>query len=83
MQAELVQPLAIFQQRVGAPAEHPRLPLRAPTTRTSMKRVREAGYIAALDVRRQGNPVVRSRRSRIHRSPDLFRDDAWKTSFET
>jgi peptidoglycan/xylan/chitin deacetylase (PgdA/CDA1 family) len=55
MQAELVQPLALFQQRVG---QTPRI-LAYPYgshDEDLIKRVREAGYLAALDVRRQGNP---------------------------
>jgi peptidoglycan/xylan/chitin deacetylase (PgdA/CDA1 family) len=55
MQSELVQPLAVFQQRVG---QLPRI-LAYPYGSHDddvIKRVREAGYIAALDVRRQGNP---------------------------
>ncbi len=55
MQAELVQPLAIFQQRVGAPAKILAYPYGSHDEGV-VKRVREAGYIAALDVRRQGNP---------------------------
>jgi len=55
MQAELVQPLALIQQRVG---QLPRI-LAYPYgshDEDLIKRVREAGYVAALDVRRQGNP---------------------------
>jgi peptidoglycan/xylan/chitin deacetylase (PgdA/CDA1 family) len=55
MQVELVQPLAIFRQRVG---QTPRI-LAYPYGSHDdgvFKRVREAGYVAALDVRRQGNP---------------------------
>jgi peptidoglycan/xylan/chitin deacetylase (PgdA/CDA1 family) len=55
MQAELVQPLAIFQQRVGQPAKVLAYPYGSHSDEV-VKRVREAGYIAALDVRRQGNP---------------------------
>jgi peptidoglycan/xylan/chitin deacetylase (PgdA/CDA1 family) len=55
MQAELVQPLATFQQRVGAPAKILAYPYGSHDEGV-VKRVREAGYIAALDVRRQGNP---------------------------
>ena len=55
MQAELVQPLAIFQQRVGAPARILAYPYGSHDDGV-VKRVREAGYVAALDVRRQGNP---------------------------
>jgi peptidoglycan/xylan/chitin deacetylase (PgdA/CDA1 family) len=55
MQAELVQPLAVFQQRVG---QQPRI-LAYPYgshDEDVVRRVRDAGYVAALDVRRQGNP---------------------------
>jgi peptidoglycan/xylan/chitin deacetylase (PgdA/CDA1 family) len=55
MQLELVQPLALFQQRIG---QLPRI-LAYPYgshDEDVVKRVREAGYVAALDVRRQGNP---------------------------
>jgi peptidoglycan/xylan/chitin deacetylase (PgdA/CDA1 family) len=56
MEAELVQPLALFQRRLG----------RAPTIlaypygshdEEVTRRAREAGYAAAFDVRRQGNPA--------------------------
>jgi peptidoglycan/xylan/chitin deacetylase (PgdA/CDA1 family) len=55
MQAELVHPLSVFQQRVG---QAPRI-LAYPYgshDEDVVRRVREAGYVAALDVRRQGNP---------------------------
>ena len=55
MQAELVQPLSIFQQRVGAPPKILAYPYGSHDDGV-VKRVREAGYMAALDVRRQGNP---------------------------
>jgi peptidoglycan/xylan/chitin deacetylase (PgdA/CDA1 family) len=55
MQAELVQPMALFQQRVGQPPRILAYPYGAHDEGV-VKRVREAGYIAALDVRRQGNP---------------------------
>ena len=66
MQAELVQVLAIFQQRVG---QTPRI-LAYPYGSHDddvVKRTREAGYIAALDVRRQGNPSFTPMLS-IHRA---------------
>ena len=66
MQAELVQPLAIFQQRVGAPATILAYPYGAHDEEV-VKRVREAGYVAALDVRRQGNPAFTPRLT-IHRA---------------
>jgi peptidoglycan/xylan/chitin deacetylase (PgdA/CDA1 family) len=56
LQAELVQPLALFQQRIG---QTPRI-LAYPYGSHDddvISRVREAGYVAALDVRRQGNPA--------------------------
>ncbi len=55
MQAELVQPLAIFQQRIGQPVRILAYPYGSHDEGV-VKRVREAGYLAALDVRRQGNP---------------------------
>jgi peptidoglycan/xylan/chitin deacetylase (PgdA/CDA1 family) len=55
MQAELVTPLAIFQQRVGQSPKIIAYPYGSHDDGV-LKRTREAGYIAALDVRRQGNP---------------------------
>jgi peptidoglycan/xylan/chitin deacetylase (PgdA/CDA1 family) len=55
MQTELVQPLAVFQQRVGVSPKILAYPYGS-HDEDVVKRVREAGYIAALDVRRQGNP---------------------------
>jgi len=55
MQAELVTPLAIFQQRVGQSPKIIAYPYGSHDDGV-VKRTREAGYIAALDVRRQGNP---------------------------
>jgi peptidoglycan/xylan/chitin deacetylase (PgdA/CDA1 family) len=55
MQAELVQTLGIFQQRVGQTPKILAYPYGSHDDGV-VKRVREAGYIAALDVRRQGNP---------------------------
>src|SRR5262245_5636197 len=55
MQAELTQPLPIFQQRIGQPVQILAYPYGA-HDENLVKRVRDAGYIAALDVRRQGNP---------------------------
>jgi peptidoglycan/xylan/chitin deacetylase (PgdA/CDA1 family) len=55
MQVELVQPLAIFQQRVGQSPKILAYPYGSHDDGV-VKRTREAGYIAALDVRRQGNP---------------------------
>jgi peptidoglycan/xylan/chitin deacetylase (PgdA/CDA1 family) len=55
MQAELVAPLGVFQQRAG---QLPRILAYPYGSHDAdvVKRVREAGYVAALDVRRQGNP---------------------------
>src|SRR5262249_56933702 len=55
MQNELVAPLAIFQQRVGQSPKIIAYPYGSHDDGV-VKRTREAGYIAALDVRRQGNP---------------------------
>ena len=55
MQAELVQPLALFQQRVGQLPKILAYPYGS-HDEGLVRRVREAGYVAALDVRRQGNP---------------------------
>ena len=55
LHVELVQPLALFQQRVGAPPRILAYPYGSHDDDV-VRRVREAGYIAALDVRRQGNP---------------------------
>jgi peptidoglycan/xylan/chitin deacetylase (PgdA/CDA1 family) len=55
MQTELVQPLTIFQQRVGQSPKILAYPYGSHDDEV-VKRVREAGYQAALDVRRQGNP---------------------------
>ena len=66
MQVELVQPLAVFQQRVGAPARILAYPYGSHDEGV-VKRVREAGYVAALDVRRQGNPSFTPTLT-IHRS---------------
>jgi peptidoglycan/xylan/chitin deacetylase (PgdA/CDA1 family) len=55
MQAELVTPLATFQQRIGQSPKIIAYPYGSHDDGV-VKRTREAGYIAALDVRRQGNP---------------------------
>ena len=55
MQAELVTPLAIFQQRIGQSPKIIAYPYGSHDDGV-VKRTRDAGYIAALDVRRQGNP---------------------------
>ena len=66
MQAELVQVLAIFQQRVGQTPRIIAYPYGSHDDDV-VKRTREAGYIAALDVRRQGNPSFTPMLS-IHRA---------------
>jgi peptidoglycan/xylan/chitin deacetylase (PgdA/CDA1 family) len=55
MQSELVQPLGLFQQRLGQVPTILAYPYGA-HDEDVVKRTREAGYVAALDVRRQGNP---------------------------
>jgi peptidoglycan/xylan/chitin deacetylase (PgdA/CDA1 family) len=55
MHAELVQTQAVFQQRIGQQPRFLAYPYGS-HDEAVVKRVREAGYVAALDVRRQGNP---------------------------
>ncbi len=55
MAAELVQPLATFQQRLGLTPTILAYPYGSHDDDV-VKRAREAGYVAAFDVRRQGNP---------------------------
>jgi peptidoglycan/xylan/chitin deacetylase (PgdA/CDA1 family) len=55
LQAELVQPLNVLQQRVGQAPKMLAYPYGSHDDEV-VKRVRDAGYVAALDVRRQGNP---------------------------
>jgi len=55
MHSELVQPLGIFQQRLGLQVHVLAYPYGS-HDEDVVKRAREAGYVAALDVRRQGNP---------------------------
>ena len=69
MQAELVQPLAILQARVGQPVRILAYPYGAHDEEV-VKRVRDAGYVAALDVRRQGNR--RSRRDSPSTGPQVY-----------
>jgi peptidoglycan/xylan/chitin deacetylase (PgdA/CDA1 family) len=66
MQAELVQPLALFQRQLGATPTILAYPYGAHDDDV-VKRTREAGYVAALDVRRQANPAF-SPPLTIHRS---------------
>jgi peptidoglycan/xylan/chitin deacetylase (PgdA/CDA1 family) len=69
MQAELEQPLSLFQQRLGSRPQY----LAYPYGRQDddvVKKVREYGYIAAFTVRRQGSPAfvapLRGHRSQIY-----------------
>ncbi len=69
MQAELEQPLALFQQRIGSRPHY----LAYPYGRQDddvVKKAREYGYIAAFTVRRQGSPAfvspLRGHRSQIY-----------------
>jgi len=69
MQAELEQPLALFQQRLGARPTY----LAYPYGRQDddvVKKTKEYGYIAAFTVRRQGSPAfvspLRGHRSQIY-----------------
>jgi peptidoglycan/xylan/chitin deacetylase (PgdA/CDA1 family) len=55
LQAELVQPLAVFQRRLGRTPTILAYPYGAHDEEV-VRAVREAGYVAAFDVRRQGNP---------------------------
>ena len=73
MQAELVQPLSVFQQRVGTPAEDPRVPVRLPRRRRGQ--AREGGRLHRRSRRAPpGEPLV-------HADPDdpssagLLRDE--------
>jgi peptidoglycan/xylan/chitin deacetylase (PgdA/CDA1 family) len=74
MQSELVQPLGVLQQRVGQPARILAYPYGSHDEEV-VKRVREAGYIAALDVRRQGNasftPTLTIHRAQIYSEMSL------------
>jgi len=55
MQAELAQPLALFRRHLGQSSQVLAYPYGSYDDEV-LKRVKEAGYAAALDVRRQGNP---------------------------
>jgi peptidoglycan/xylan/chitin deacetylase (PgdA/CDA1 family) len=55
LQAELVQPLAVFQRRLGRTPTILAYPYGSHDDEV-VRSAREAGYVAALDVRRQGNP---------------------------
>ena len=71
MQAELEQPLELFQRNLAAPRASSRIPTARPT-RTWCGKAREYGYVAAFTVRREGNPsfVLPSARAP---EPDLLR----------
>ncbi len=56
MEAELVQPLAVFQRQVGLTPTILAYPYGA-HDEDVLTHVRQAGYVAAFDVRRQGNPA--------------------------
>jgi peptidoglycan/xylan/chitin deacetylase (PgdA/CDA1 family) len=66
MQAELVQPLQLFQRHLGATSRILAYPYGSHDDEVERK-TREAGYIAAFDVRRQGNPSF-IRPLALHRS---------------
>lgn len=66
MQAELVQPLALFQRQIGQTPTILAYPYGAQDDDV-LKRVREAGYVAGFTVRRQGNPAF-AQPLTIHRS---------------
>jgi peptidoglycan/xylan/chitin deacetylase (PgdA/CDA1 family) len=74
MQAELVQPLATFQQRLGQSPSILAYPYGSHDDEVT-RRTREAGYVAALDVRRQGNaaftPLLTIHRAQIYSEMSL------------
>ena len=74
MQSELVQPFTVFQQRVGRTPRILAYPYGSHDEGVQ-KRVREAGYVAALDVRRQGNasftPPLAIHRAQIYSEMSL------------
>ncbi len=55
LQAELAQPLAVFQRQLGRPRPILAYPYGSQDDEV-LKKVREYGYVAAFTVRRQGNP---------------------------
>jgi peptidoglycan/xylan/chitin deacetylase (PgdA/CDA1 family) len=69
MQAELEQPLALFQQRLGARPPYLAYPYGRQDDEV-VKKAKEYGYIAAFTVRRQGSPAfvspLRGHRSQIY-----------------
>jgi peptidoglycan/xylan/chitin deacetylase (PgdA/CDA1 family) len=66
LQAELVQPQALFQRQLGAPRDILAYPYGSHSDEVVAK-VREAGYVAGFDVRRQGNASFGPRLT-LHRS---------------
>jgi len=66
LQAELVQPQALFQRQLGGPRDILAYPYGSHSDEVVAK-AREAGYVAAFDVRRQGNPSF-GQRLTLHRS---------------
>ncbi|HSE95199.1 MAG TPA: polysaccharide deacetylase family protein [Methylomirabilota bacterium] len=66
LQAELVQPQTLFQRQLGGPRDILAYPYGAHSEEVVAK-AREAGYVAAFDVRRQGNPSF-GQRLTLHRS---------------
>jgi peptidoglycan/xylan/chitin deacetylase (PgdA/CDA1 family) len=66
LEAELVQPLGIFQRNMGKTPPILAYPYGSHDDEVE-RRVREAGYVAAFDVRRQGNPSF-AQLLAIHRS---------------
>ena len=69
MQAELVQPLAVFQRQLGQTPTILAYPYGA-HDEAVLGHVKQAGYVAAFDVRREGNPsfvpVLTMHRSQIY-----------------
>ena len=66
MEGELVQPLALFQRNLGQTPRILAYPYGSHDDDVE-RRAREAGYVAAFDVRRQGNPSF-AQPLAIHRS---------------
>jgi peptidoglycan/xylan/chitin deacetylase (PgdA/CDA1 family) len=66
LQTELVQPQALFQRQLGTSRDILAYPYGSHSDEVVAK-VREAGYVAGFDVRRQGNPSF-GQRLTLHRS---------------
>jgi peptidoglycan/xylan/chitin deacetylase (PgdA/CDA1 family) len=66
LQAELVQVQALYQRQLGKPRDILAYPYGSHSDEV-IARTREAGYIAAFDVRRQGNPSF-GQRLTLHRA---------------